>query len=188
MNTCEEIVVVPYLYVRHSVVIEIAACCESLATNGTFCEVHYDQNLKCIAIYCVLPWGLSPVWIRLCVFNELEVLNPFPQTEQTWGFSPVWTRVCRFSRLGRSNAFPQISHGKRFLSPRAARCFGGATIVVSIKSPELLLPDDTYESPEIDLRSSSVLGEEIGGMMSATSDIDKSSGESVIFVWSCFIR
>lgn len=90
--------------------------------------------------------------------------------------------MCLFSRLGRSNAFPQISHGNRFLSPRAARCFGGATIVVSIKSPELLLPDDTYESPEIDFRSSSVLGDEIGGIMSATSDIDKSSGESVIFV------
>lgn len=41
-KTYEEIVVVPYLYMRHSVVIEIAACCESLATNGTFCEVYYD--------------------------------------------------------------------------------------------------------------------------------------------------
>lgn len=51
--------------------------------------------------------------------------------------------------------------------------------MVSIKSPELLLPDDVYESPEIDFRSSSVLvGEEIGGMMSATSDIDRSKGES----------
>jgi hypothetical protein len=117
--------------------------------------------------------------MRLWVFRELDVLNPFPQTEQTCGFSPVCTRVCRFKRLGRSKAFPQISHGSKFLSPRAARCFGGATIVVSIKSPELLLPDDTYESPEIDFRSSSVLGDEIGGMTSATSDIDKSSGESV---------
>lgn len=50
---------------------------------------------------------------------------------------------------------------------------------MSIKSPELLLPDDVYESPEIDFRSSSVLvGDAIGGMMSATSDIDKSKGES----------
>ena len=31
-----------YLYVRHSVVIEITACCESLAANGTFCEEHYE--------------------------------------------------------------------------------------------------------------------------------------------------
>lgn len=87
--------------------------------------------------------------------------------------------MCRFRRLGRSKAFPQTSQGRRFLSPRGARCFGGATIVVSIKSPELLLPDDVYESPEIDFRSSSVLvGDEIGGMMSATSDIDRSKGES----------
>lgn len=50
---------------------------------------------------------------------------------------------------------------------------------MSIKSPELLLPDDVYESPEIDLRSSSVLaGDEMGGIISATSDIDRSSGES----------
>lgn len=88
--------------------------------------------------------------------------------------------MCRLRRLGRSNAFPQTSQGRRFRSPRGARCFGGATIVVSIKSPELLLPDDVYESPEIDFRSSSVfVGEEIGGMMSATSDIDRSNGESV---------
>jgi hypothetical protein len=87
--------------------------------------------------------------------------------------------MCRLRRLGRSKAFPQTSHGRRFRSPRGARCFGGATIVVSIKSPELLLPEDVYESPEIDLRSSSVLaGDEIGGMMSATSDIDRSKGES----------
>jgi hypothetical protein len=87
--------------------------------------------------------------------------------------------MCLFSKLGLSNALPQISHGSRFLSPRGARCFNGATIVASIKSPELLLPHETYESPEIDLRSSSVLGDEIGGMISATSDIDKSSGESM---------
>ena len=94
--------------------------------------------------------------------------------------SPVCTRVCRFNRLGLSKAFPHISHGKRFLSPRGARCFGGAWIVASIKSPELLLPDDVYESPEIDLRSSSVLlGDDIGGIItSATSDMDRSSGES----------
>lgn len=42
----KKVVVVPYLYVRHSVVIEIAACCESLATNGTFCEEHYELT-KC---------------------------------------------------------------------------------------------------------------------------------------------
>jgi len=87
--------------------------------------------------------------------------------------------MCRFKREGRSNALPHTSHGRRFLSPRGARCFGGAMIVVSIKSPELLLPDDVYESPEIDFLSSSVLvGDEIGGMMSATSDIDRSNGES----------
>lgn len=88
--------------------------------------------------------------------------------------------MCRLSRLGRSKAFPHTSQGNKFRSPLGARCLGGATIVVSIKSPELLLPDDVYESPEIDFRSSSVLvGDEIGGMMSATSDIDKSKGESV---------
>lgn len=87
--------------------------------------------------------------------------------------------MCLFNKLGRSNDLPQISHGSIFLSPRGARCFGGATIVASIKSPELLLPEDIYESPEIDLRSSSVFGDEIGGIMSATSDIDKSSGESM---------
>jgi hypothetical protein len=92
---------------------------------------------------------------------------------------PVWVLMCLLRRLGRSKAFPQTSHGRRFRSPRGARCFGGATIVVSIKSPELELPEDVYESPEIDLRSSSVLaGDEIGGMMSATSDIDRSKGES----------
>lgn len=87
--------------------------------------------------------------------------------------------MCLFNRLGLSKAFPQISHGSKFLSPRGARCFTGAVIVASIKSPELLLPDDVYESPEIDFRSSSVVGDEIGGIMSATSDIDKSSGESM---------
>lgn len=87
--------------------------------------------------------------------------------------------MCLFNKLGRSKAFPQTSHGRRFLSPRGARCFGGATIVVSIKSPELLFPDDVYESPEIDLCSSSVLvGDAIGGITSATSDIDRSNGES----------
>lgn len=87
--------------------------------------------------------------------------------------------MCLFSRLGRSNAFPQTSHGRRFLSPRGARCFVGTAIVVSIKSPELLFPDDVYESPEIDFRSSSVLaGDEIGAITSARSDIDRSNGES----------
>lgn len=163
-------------------IIQITACCESFTANWTFCEKNYELVFKDKKKGSILPCGLSPVWIRLWVFRELEVLNPLPHTEHTWGFSPVWTRVCRFNKLGRSKAFPQISQGSRFLSPRAARCFGGATIVVSIKSPELLLPDDTYESPEIDFRSSSVmLGDEIGGIMSATSDIDKSSGESVIF-------
>jgi hypothetical protein len=33
-----------YLYVRHSVVIEIAACCESLTANGTFCEVQKKER------------------------------------------------------------------------------------------------------------------------------------------------
>jgi hypothetical protein len=33
--------------------------------------------------------GFSPLWMRLCVFSELDVLNPLPQTSQTWGFSPV---------------------------------------------------------------------------------------------------
>lgn len=88
--------------------------------------------------------------------------------------------MCRFNKLGRSKAFPQTSQGRRFRSPRGALCFGGAKIVVSIKSPELLLPDEVYESPEIDFRSSSVfVGDEIGGMMSATSDMDRSKGESV---------
>lgn len=88
--------------------------------------------------------------------------------------------MCLFNKLGRSKVLPQTSHGNKFRSPLGALCFGGATIVVSIKSPELLLPDDVYESPEIDFRSSSVfVGDAIGGMMSATSDIDRSNGESV---------
>lgn len=88
-------------------------------------------------------------------------------------------RICRFSKEGLSNLLPHTSHGKRFLSPRGARGLGGATIVVSIRSPVLLAPDDdVYDSPEMDLRSSSVTGDEEGGKTSAIRDIDKSSGES----------
>ena len=52
-------------------------------------------------------------------------------------------------------------------------------MLVSIKSPVLLAPDEQVnDSPEIDLCSSSAHGE-IGGTRDKR-DIDKSSGESVM--------
>lgn len=36
-----------------------------------------------------LPCGFSPECMRRCVLSELDVLKPFPQTEQTCGFSPA---------------------------------------------------------------------------------------------------
>ena len=126
--------ILPYLYVSHSVIIEIGTCCEALATNGTFCSnkkrwswellsqmvifwiasgavwtrqmekgtFNADSKRKfwstfhyvlCTEVlfrtYDNLPWGFSPEWMRRWVFNELDVLKPFPQTPQTWGFSPV---------------------------------------------------------------------------------------------------
>lgn len=53
-------------------------------------------------------------------------------------------------------------------------------VVDSMRSPELLFPVDVYESPDTDLRSSSVcVGDKIGEMTSTTSDIERSIGESV---------
>lgn len=95
---------------------------------------------------------------------------------------PVCVLMCRFSRLGRSKAFPQTSHGRRFRSPRGIFGLddGGMTTVDSMRSPELLFPVDVYESPDTDLRSSSVcVGDRIGEMTSTTSDIERSIGESV---------
>lgn len=80
---------------------------------------------------------------------------------------------------------PQTSQGSIARSPRVGRAFGddfGKEIVVSIKSPVLLAPDDDVrESPETDLCSSSPLdGGEMGNRTRDNRDIDRSSGVSEI--------
>lgn len=98
---------------------------------------------------------------------------------------PVCVRMCRFNRLGRSKALLHTSHGSRARSPRVGRARGdarGIVIDVSIKSPALLAADDVdvNDSPDMDLCSSSPPDDgEIGSMTRDSSDIDKSSGDSV---------
>lgn len=167
--------------------------CHKRHTHGAF-HLNAEKNHQLISINHVkYGWrsGITKVLFKctLFIFDELhnfQVINNIAKLKMNL---PVCVLMCLFSKLGRSKAFPQTSHGRRFLSPRGARCFAGTTIVVSIKSPELLFPDDVYESPEIDFRSSSVLaGDEIGGITSARSDIDKSNGESGWKLRSWFIR
>lgn len=78
--------------------------------------------------------------MRRWVFNELDVLNPFPQTSQTCGFSPVCVRICLRRRDGLSNAFPQTSQGRRVLSRPffTIMCRGASIVTVSsVVAPSL---------------------------------------------------
>lgn len=100
---------------------------------------------------------------------------------------PVCVRMCRFKSEGRSNALPQTSHGSNARSPRVGRAFGdvrGIVIDVSIKSPALLAADedDVSDSPDMDLCSSSPPdGGLMGNITRDNNDIDKSSGDSVLW-------
>lgn len=83
-----------HLYMSHSMIIEIWTSREAFTTSVAFWSWEEENmNIKWLCNYnnsllSYLPWGFSPEWILLCVFNELDVLKPFPHTEQTCGFSP----------------------------------------------------------------------------------------------------
>ena len=60
------------------------------------------------------PWGFSPVWIKLCLFNRDFSLKVFPHSRHSKGFSPVWIFSCLFNWDFSLKVFPHSRHLKGF--------------------------------------------------------------------------
>ena len=55
-------------------------------------------------------YGLSPVWIRTCIFKLPLCENCAPQVSHLYGLSPVWIRIWTFNWLLCENCAPHVSH------------------------------------------------------------------------------